>query len=271
MANYKNQKNNPMQKSFWIIVTILSLILPLILYLIFWYLFSRITSLLLFISFAGSLIMGVALGCIVLTLNPNIPGIKWSWWYIVLLGTGTGITIFPSLYLFVPNLQNKQNEEQIAFYILCACLFVILIIYNCLIHSSVMSYYVKEGLRKKDIKQYTKGWYNYFSYHALNQQKSLGAIRYPIIIVRFFYVIALCLYLLVGWLKPVLFMVGIMLSATSILNGILLVWGNIISHDANNQGKSALSLSVCVLLAIFAVWKLGFGTLERVLILCGLM
>ena len=118
MANYQNQKNNPMQKSFWIIVTILSLILPLILYLIFWYLFSRITSLLLFISFAGSLIMGVALGCIVLTLNPNILGIKWSWWYIVLLGTGTGITIFPSLYLFVPSLQNKQNEEQIAFYIL---------------------------------------------------------------------------------------------------------------------------------------------------------
>ena len=135
MANFKNKKPHPIQRSFWLIATILSLTLPLIIYVIVWGLFSKIGSLLLFVSCAGSLIIGVALCCIVLTINPNIPGIKWSWWYCGFLGAGILITVFPSLYLFIPHLQNKQSEEQIAFYFLCACLLIVLFIYNCLIHS----------------------------------------------------------------------------------------------------------------------------------------
>ena len=260
-----NRTQTP-RKIFYNTLTIFALVAPSILFFFLWLLYSRINSILLFIAGFGTLILGIAFCLTIIAFNPSVPGVKWSWWYIAIYGVGILWSTIPSLFLFIPQLANQQDEKQIAFYILCAGLFFIMYLYHCILRILISAYYQNLGMRKRDIKKYTTGYRNYWFYTKINQQKSLGLIRYFIIATVLLYGISLCVYLLFGWLKFILIIVGFLLFIICFLNGLLLVWGKIISYNPKSDNKY-ISFIGCIVLAIFAIWILGIGTLEKVLVL----
>lgn len=267
----KNNRRKQSSASHWIycVLAILSLILPLVLYLVAWCVFSKVSSLLMVVAVTGTLVWGVFLWLVVMACNPKMKGIRFSWWFWIPFVAGTAMTGIPSLFLFPTPLQNRQSEENIAFWLLCACLFLIWIPYHFLLRLMLRSYCQRKGIRKREFRQYTKGWRNYFFLGELNRQIPLGRIRYAMVIEICLFALSLGLYVLLGWCKPVLAVVGLLLSLLYVANGILIIWGQAMSHNSGAK-ISGVGIGGSIVLAIFAIWILGISMIERTLEFCNI-
>ena len=255
------RKKNSGKSCLKAVFALVLLFTPLFLFFIFWYLFSRISSLLLFIAGFGAFITGVALLIAYLSFLTKKPEGKLAGWIpCAIFLAGAFISAVPSMLLFDPKAVEKINENQIAVYILCAGVFLILFIYYWLFRLNIQAYYVENGFRKRDVRLLSQGWRNYWFYEKLNDQKSMGSIRFPLIVSTCLYVTLLCVYVLFGWWKPVLIFVGVFLAALCILNGVLIVW----TRSKVNNKKSNIAIAESVVLSLFAIGILGMGLFKRV-------
>ena len=259
MKRKNDEKNITIKSRLKVFLALGLLLAPLIIFFVFWYQFSRVNSLLLFVSGFGVFIMGGALLVAYIAFLFKKPDEKVWWIPCMIFMTGIYISAFPTICLFFPKFYGIVSEKQVAFYIQCALAFFIMIIYHILIRCNIKTYYTEHGIRKRNFEEFSRGWCNYWFYSTLEKKKTMGWIRYPIIISTCLYTLSLCSMIIIGWWEPVLIFVGFSLAGQGVLNGILVVWS---SCMINNRKKKRLLGSM--ILAVYAIWRLGFGIVERV-------
>ena len=195
---------------------IVALLLPLLLLLLIteiW--FPAPPSGFLLLAMAGCFIVGIGLFNIVAAWIGQYLG-HWLTFGSLLLG---GILIAVSLgIVYIPTVYAWFDERMVTFYFLSLLFFLMPPLMYVGFRSGVQSWFIRKGLRKKQIETLKKGKRNFWWYEALHEEVNMGLLYYANKGITLLYPVLFVLTVTLGWLR---FMAPVITGLFAVLSLIL--------------------------------------------------